>query len=159
MRRFAAGECQVLVATTVVEVGVDVANASVLVVEHAERFGLAQLHQLRGRVGRGSHRSHCILLHEPRLTAEAGRRLEVIARTDDGFAIAREDLALRGPGELLGLRQHGPVDLRLADLVRDEAILEDARAAVAAAGGATGHGAQRAALRRWGRWMGLAEAG
>jgi ATP-dependent DNA helicase RecG len=159
MRRFAAGECQVLVATTVVEVGVDVANASVLVVEHAERFGLAQLHQLRGRVGRGAHPSHCILLHEPRLTTEAGRRLEVIARTDDGFAIAREDLALRGPGELLGLRQHGPVDLRLADLVRDETILEDARTAVAAADGAAGHRAQRAALRRWGRRMGLAEAG
>jgi ATP-dependent DNA helicase RecG len=159
MRRFATGECQVLVATTVVEVGVDVPNATVLVVEHAERFGLAQLHQLRGRVGRGTHRSHCILLHDPRLTPEAARRLETIARTDDGFAIAREDLALRGPGELLGLRQHGPVDLRLADLVRDEAILHEARAAVAGSGGAAGPGARQAAMRRWGRRIGLAEAG
>jgi ATP-dependent DNA helicase RecG len=159
MREFARGDCQVLVATTVIEVGVDVANASILVVEHAERFGLAQLHQLRGRVGRGPHASRCILLHGSRLTPEARRRLAVIARTEDGFAIAREDLALRGPGELLGLRQHGPLDLRLADLGRDEAIVEEARReAMTAAGAEPGLAIRRAALRRWGPRFGLSEA-
>ena len=160
MAAFVAGRTAVLVATTVIEVGVDVPNATLLVIEHAERFGLAQLHQLRGRVGRGAQRSLCVLLHGPQPSAEAARRLEVLARTHDGFEIARADLAMRGPGELLGLRQHGPLDLRLADLVRDEEFLERARtdAARLMAAGLPGPLAQ-AALRRWGRRVGLLAAG
>ncbi len=128
MDRFRAGEIRVLVATTVIEVGVDVPNASVMIVEHAERFGLSQLHQLRGRVGRGAARSHCLLIaHFRRAGDEARERLRAVERTQDGFEIAREDLRIRGPGELLGTRQSGQKLFDVADLYRDEAILEEAR--------------------------------
>lgn len=127
MSRFAAGGCDILVATTVIEVGVDVPNASVMIIEHAERFGLSQLHQLRGRVGRGGKKSFCLLLYSPALS-EAGReRLSVIRSSTDGFAIAREDLRLRGPGEFMGARQSGAPMLRFADLEADIALLDAAR--------------------------------
>jgi ATP-dependent DNA helicase RecG len=124
---FASGATQVLVSTTVVEVGVDVPEASVMVIEHAERFGLAQLHQLRGRVGRGAAASHCLLIHEGRQSA-ARQRLEVLANSCDGFEIAEMDLRLRGPGQMLGTRQSGLPDLALASLHDDGAVLEQARA-------------------------------
>jgi ATP-dependent DNA helicase RecG len=128
MERFRAGGMAVLVATTVIEVGVDVPNASVMIVEHAERFGLSQLHQLRGRVGRGAARSHCLLVaHFKRAGDEARERLRVMESTQDGFEIARADLRIRGPGELIGTRQAGQKLLEIADLYRDEAILEEAR--------------------------------
>jgi ATP-dependent DNA helicase RecG len=128
MDRFRAGEVKVLVATTVIEVGVDVPNATVMVVEHAERFGLSQLHQLRGRVGRGAAKSSCLLVaHLRRAGEEARERLLAMERTQDGFEIARVDLKIRGPGELLGTRQSGQRLLDVADLYRDEAILEEAR--------------------------------
>jgi len=124
---FARGESQVLVSTTVVEVGVDVPEASVMVIEHAERFGLAQLHQLRGRVGRGAAASHCLLLHGGN-NADARQRLEVLVRSTDGFEIAEMDLRLRGPGQVLGTRQSGLPDLALASLTDDGDLLEQARA-------------------------------
>ncbi|MCX5955450.1 MAG: ATP-dependent DNA helicase RecG [Cyanobacteria bacterium] len=124
---FARGECHVLVSTTVVEVGVDVPEASVMVIEHAERFGLAQLHQLRGRVGRGAAASHCLLLHGGN-NADARQRLEVLVRSSDGFEIAEMDLRLRGPGQVLGTRQSGLPDLALASLTDDGDLLEQARA-------------------------------
>jgi ATP-dependent DNA helicase RecG len=127
MKDFAAGRIQLLVSTTVIEVGVDVANASLMVIEHAERFGLAQLHQLRGRVGRGSTDSACVLLYEGALSESARHRLKVIYENSDGFAIAREDLLLRGPGEFLGARQSGVPMLRFADLARDAELVEQAR--------------------------------
>jgi len=127
MNAFAAGELDVLVATTVIEVGVDVPNASVMVVEHAERFGLAQLHQLRGRVGRGSAQSVCILLFSPALSQTARARLKVIFEHGDGFVIAREDLRIRGPGEFVGARQSGIPLLRYADLEKDVELIEAAR--------------------------------
>jgi len=127
MDRFAAGEVAVLVATTVIEVGVDVPNASLMAIEHAERFGLAQLHQLRGRVGRGAVESTCYLLFEEPLTDTAKARLKVIYETNDGFEIARSDLVIRGPGEFLGARQSGVPLLRFADLERDVALIEQAR--------------------------------
>jgi len=128
MARFAAGELQVLVATTVIEVGVDVANATVMVIEHAERFGLAQLHQLRGRVGRGVHPSTCVLLAHGRLSEVARVRLEAMVRTGDGFALAETDLELRGPGDFFGTRQSGMPTFRVAHLLRDRDLLEKARA-------------------------------
>lgn len=127
MAEFTAGRIQVLVATTVIEVGVDVPNASLMVIEHAERFGLAQLHQLRGRVGRGRTSSVCVLLFQPPLTPTARERLKVMFETNDGFEIARRDLWLRGPGEFLGARQSGQAMLRFADLDRDEALVVTAR--------------------------------
>ena len=127
MRSFKAGAIQVLVATTVIEVGIDVPNASVMLIEHAERFGLSQLHQLRGRVGRGPWKSYCILLTGGRLGEEAQRRVEAMAATNDGFKIAEVDLQLRGPGEFFGTRQSGLPEFRVADLLRDTAILEEAR--------------------------------
>lgn len=127
MAAFAAGETQVLVATTVIEVGVDVPNASLMVIEHAERFGLAQLHQLRGRVGRGSHASSCILLYAEPLSATAKARLKIIYTHSDGFEIARQDLRLRGPGEFVGSRQSGVPLLRYADLDKDADLVEIAR--------------------------------
>jgi len=128
MTRFRSGEVRVLVATTVIEVGVDVPNASVMIVEHAERFGLSQLHQLRGRVGRGAAKSHCLLLaHFGRAGDEARERLGVMTRSQDGFEIARADLEIRGPGELLGTRQAGQPLFEIADLYRDESILDEAR--------------------------------
>ena len=129
MARFKAGETDILVATTVIEVGVDVPNASVMVIEHAERFGLSQLHQLRGRVGRGAYQSHCILMAGPKRTHEAEARLNAMAATDDGFVISEEDLKLRGSGDLFGTRQSGEAALQLADLVRDQELLQEAREA------------------------------
>ncbi len=123
MERFKAGKLQLLVATTVIEVGVDVANASLMVIENAERMGLAQLHQLRGRVGRGEHASTCVLLYRPPLGELARERLGTLRETNDGFEIARRDLELRGPGELLGTRQTGLVQMRVADLMRDADLL------------------------------------
>ncbi|MGE5170463.1 MAG: ATP-dependent DNA helicase RecG [Rudaea sp.] len=127
MDAFVRGEIAVLVATTVIEVGVDVPNASIMVIEHAERFGLAQLHQLRGRIGRGAAESTCVLLFEEPLTDTARQRLKVIYETTDGFEIARQDLLIRGPGEFLGARQSGVPLLRFADLERDVALIEQAR--------------------------------
>jgi ATP-dependent DNA helicase RecG len=127
MRRFQRGEIDVLVATTVVEVGVDVPNATVMVVEHAERFGLAQLHQLRGRVGRGAAKSYCILITGPRVSEQGEERLNAMVRTQDGFELAELDLSMRGPGEFFGTRQAGLPDFRVANLLRDRAILELAK--------------------------------
>jgi ATP-dependent DNA helicase RecG len=127
MRRFQRGEIDVLVATTVIEVGVDVPNATVMVVEHAERFGLAQLHQLRGRVGRGAAKSYCILITGERVSEEAEERLNAMVRTQDGFELAELDLSMRGPGEFFGTRQAGLPDFRVANLVRDRALLELAK--------------------------------
>ena len=126
MYAFATGQTHILVSTTVVEVGVDVPNASIMVVEHAERFGLSQLHQLRGRVGRGSWESHCILLYQAPWTDDARERLKAMASTSDGFVIAERDLELRGPGDFFGTRQSGMPKLRTGDLVRDRDIMEDA---------------------------------
>jgi ATP-dependent DNA helicase RecG len=127
MAKFKSGESSVLVATTVIEVGVDVAEATIMVVEHAERFGLAQLHQLRGRVGRGAAKSTCLLVYQPPLGDTAKARLQTLRDTDDGFVIAEEDLRLRGPGELLGARQSGLPEFRLADLSAHAALLAAAR--------------------------------
>jgi ATP-dependent DNA helicase RecG len=125
MRAFKQGEVDLLVATTVIEVGVDVPNASLMVIENAERLGLAQLHQLRGRVGRGSAASSCVLLYQAPLSRMARERLDTMRTTSDGFVIAEKDLALRGPGELLGTRQTGLAEFRLADLARDADLLPD----------------------------------
>ena len=127
MHAFARGDVHILVSTTVVEVGVDVPNASVMLVEHAERFGLSQLHQLRGRVGRGPHQSYCMLLYQAPLTELGRERLKALTETTDGFAIAERDLALRGPGDFFGTRQSGMPTLRVGDLLRDHALMEEAR--------------------------------
>ncbi|HMA22826.1 MAG TPA: ATP-dependent DNA helicase RecG, partial [Gemmatimonadaceae bacterium] len=129
MRRFRDGQIDVLVATTVIEVGIDVPNATVMLIEHPERFGLSQLHQLRGRVGRGAAESYCILLGD--VSPEAGERLQVFVRTEDGFEIAREDLRMRGMGDLFGERQSGVPTFRIADPLRDEALNDRAREAAA----------------------------
>jgi ATP-dependent DNA helicase RecG len=128
MRSFKERDIDILVATTVIEVGIDVPNASLMVVEHAERFGLSQLHQLRGRVGRGSARSRCILLTPGRMSEEGSKRLRVMEETNDGFRIAEADLEIRGPGDFLGTRQAGIPDFRVANILRDGRILEEARA-------------------------------
>jgi len=133
MGAFSRGEFDVLVSTTVVEVGVDVANASVMLVEHAERFGLSQLHQLRGRVGRGPHQSYCILLYQYPLTDQGRARLKALTETTDGFEIAERDLELRGPGDFFGTRQSGMPTLRVGDLVRDHQLMEAARREAVAA--------------------------
>ncbi len=127
MNRFLKGETQIMVATTVIEVGVDIPNASVMVVESAERFGLSQLHQLRGRVGRGAEQSYCILMTSFKLTQDAKTRLETMVKTNDGFEIAEVDLKLRGPGDLMGTQQSGVLNLRIADIIKDAAILKRAR--------------------------------
>jgi ATP-dependent DNA helicase RecG len=127
MEGFKSGEVDILVSTTVVEVGVDVPNATVMVIEHAERFGLAQLHQLRGRVGRGAHKSYCVLMVGPGASDDARERIQVLADTNDGFVIAEKDLELRGPGEFLGVRQHGLPRFSVADLSHDTRLLMQAR--------------------------------
>jgi ATP-dependent DNA helicase RecG len=127
LHAFVAGEIKILVSTTVIEVGVDVPNASVMIVEHAERFGLSQLHQLRGRVGRGAKKSYCVLLTSDKKTAVAEERLGIMAKTTDGFVVAEKDLEIRGPGELLGTRQSGLPEFRIGNLVRDRLLLESAR--------------------------------
>jgi ATP-dependent DNA helicase RecG len=132
MRMFQRGELQILVATTVIEVGVDVPNATVMVIEHAERFGLAQLHQLRGRIGRGAAKSYCILMTGGKVSEEGQRRLDAMVRTNDGFQIAELDLELRGPGEFFGTRQAGLPSFRVANLIRDAQLLEAAKREAAA---------------------------
>jgi ATP-dependent DNA helicase RecG len=127
MRNFRDGEYQILVATTVIEVGVDVANANVMVIEHSERFGLSQLHQLRGRVGRGEHKSYCMLMLGHAVSEEARSRVKVMEETTDGFLISERDLEIRGPGEFLGTRQSGLPGFKLANIVRDARILQEAR--------------------------------
>jgi ATP-dependent DNA helicase RecG len=127
MRRFQRGEIDVLVSTTVIEVGVDVPNASLMVVEHADRFGLAQLHQLRGRVGRGSAESTCILMTGSHITPHAEKRLDAMVNTQNGFELAELDLRMRGPGEFFGTRQAGLPEFRVADLIRDRKLLEIAK--------------------------------
>jgi ATP-dependent DNA helicase RecG len=123
MDAFKAGELDLLVATTVIEVGVDVPNASLMIIENPERLGLAQLHQLRGRVGRGDVASHCILLYKYPLSKTALKRLNVLRESNDGFYIAEQDLAIRGPGEVLGTKQTGIADMKIADLLRDQALI------------------------------------
>jgi ATP-dependent DNA helicase RecG len=167
MRRFQRGEIDVLVATTVIEVGVDVPNATVMVVEHAERFGLAQLHQLRGRVGRGAAKSYCVLITGSRISPLGEERLNAMVRTQDGFELAELDLSLRGPGEFFGTRQAGLPDFRVANLVRDRELLELAK--IEAASFATAPSAEVTETERarvwarlkdaWQRRYGLVEAG
>lgn len=128
MQRFVSGDTQIMVATTVIEVGVNVPNASVMVIENAERFGLSQLHQLRGRVGRGADQSYCILVTTYKLTEETRKRLEIMVQTNDGFEIAEADLKLRGPGDLEGTQQSGVAfDLKIADIARDGQLLQYVR--------------------------------
>jgi ATP-dependent DNA helicase RecG len=127
MQRFVNGETQIMVATTVIEVGVNIPNASVMVIESAERFGLSQLHQLRGRVGRGAEQSYCILMTGHKLSDDAKTRLQTMTQTNDGFQIAEVDLKLRGPGDLMGTQQSGLLNLKIADVVKDSSILESAR--------------------------------
>ncbi len=127
MERFVKGETQIMVATTVIEVGVNVLNASVMIIESAERFGLSQLHQLRGRVGRGAEQSYCILMTSYKLSEDAKTRLETMCRTNDGFEIAEVDLKLRGPGDLMGTQQSGLLNLKIADIIKDNPILKSAR--------------------------------
>jgi ATP-dependent DNA helicase RecG len=129
MARFAKGETKIMVATTVIEVGVDVPNASVMIVESAQRFGLSQLHQLRGRVGRGAEQSFCILMTDHKLSSESKTRIETMVRTNNGFEIAETDLKLRGPGDLMGTQQSGALDLLIADLGKDGELLKTARVA------------------------------
>jgi len=127
MQRFVRGETQIMVSTTVIEVGVNVPNASVMMIENAEKFGLSQLHQLRGRVGRGAEKSYCILMTSPKLSQDARERIKTMVSTNNGFEIAEKDLELRGPGDIEGTRQSGALNLKLADLVKDKAILEAAK--------------------------------
>ena len=129
MEAFAANEIQILVSTTVVEVGVNVPNATVMLIENAERFGLAQLHQLRGRVGRGEAQSYCIFMQGDE-KEETSRRLDILNRSNDGFYIAEEDLKLRGPGDLFGIRQSGIADFQIADIYQDADLLKESSAAV-----------------------------
>jgi ATP-dependent DNA helicase RecG len=127
MENFRRGELEILVSTTVIEVGVDVPNATIMVIEHAERFGLSQLHQLRGRIGRGKEKSTCLLIAPKRVSEDARERLETMVATNDGFAIAETDLRLRGPGEFFGTRQHGSLGFHIANPLRDRELLELAR--------------------------------
>ena len=127
MSQFAAGKTQIMVATTVIEVGVNVPNASVMIVESAEKFGLSQLHQLRGRVGRGAEQSYCLLMTSFKLSEEAKKRIGTLVRTNDGFEIAEVDLKMRGPGDIMGTQQSGLLDLKIADLARDGQIVQLAR--------------------------------
>jgi len=153
MRRFEAGEVDLLVATTVIEVGVNVPNASLMIIENPERLGLAQLHQLRGRVGRGETRSSCVLLYHGPLGETARARLGILRESNDGFRIARRDLEIRGPGEVLGTRQTGALTYRIADLLRDGHLLE--RVQASAPGLLNDHPEAVTALIR--RWVGEGE--
>ena len=162
MSRFRDGRDRILVATTVVEVGIDVPNATTMVVADCERYGLSQLHQLRGRIGRGGGESTMILLGNPK-SPEAKRRIEVLIETTDGFRIAKEDLELRGPGEILGTRQHGLPDLKIASLRTDGDLLEQARRDAFALvrkdprlAGESGALVRKTLIRRWGRRIELA---
>ena len=166
MQRFRSGEVQLLVATTVIEVGVDVSNATIMLIEHADRFGLSQLHQLRGRVGRGAEQSYCLLLPSEQYSADALKRLRVMVETNDGFRIAEADLEIRGPGDFLGTRQAGLPDFRVASLVKDSAILERARQEafrfLEATDQLTAERAQKVKkelIRRWGGRLELAAIG
>src|SRR5437870_3333183 len=167
MRMFQKGELDILVSTTVIEVGVDVANATVMVIEHAERFGLAQLHQLRGRIGRGAAKSYCILMTGGKVSEDGERRLDALVRTTDGFQIAELDLELRGPGEFFGTRQAGMPNFQVANLIRDRQLLEAAkREAAAVLAGPTPEISQEEINRalchmrnRWQRTYGLVEVG
>jgi ATP-dependent DNA helicase RecG len=161
MKAFAAGEIKVLVSTTVVEVGVDVPNASVMIVEHAERFGLSQLHQLRGRVGRDRHQSYCCLVYQSPLSDEARERLKAMTETTDGFDIAERDLLLRGPGDFFGTRQAGAPTFRVIDLVRDRDLLEVARREAAdwLASSPPTHDALKSLLEGWHQRFQLIEVG
>ena len=161
MRAFAAGEIHILVATTVIEVGIDVPNATVMVVEHAERFGLSQLHQLRGRVGRGSQQSACILLYQFPITEDGRERLKMMTETTDGFVIAEKDLQLRGPGDVFGTRQAGAPTLRVGDLRRDHLLMEEARREACAwlDAGASDTGWLDEFRRTWGQRYGLIAVG
>ena len=165
MRELKEGGIQILVSTTVIEVGIDVPNASVMLIEHAERFGLSQLHQLRGRVGRGPWKSYCILLTAAR-SEDARKRIAAMTETNDGFRIAEVDLSVRGPGDFFGTRQSGLPEFRVADLLRDAAVLEEARADAVAIVQRDprllepGHRALRAALlTRWRGKLDLAGVG
>ena len=167
MRRFQSGELNILVATTVIEVGVDVPNATVMVIEHAERFGLSQLHQLRGRTGRGGAKSFCILMTGGKVSEEGQRRLDAMVRTTDGFQIAEMDLELRGPGEFFGTRQAGLPSFRIANLMRDRELLEVAKREAAAVLAGPNQEvspeeierAVRAMRNRWEHTYGLVEVG
>ncbi len=167
MRMFQKGELDILVSTTVIEVGVDVANATVMVIEHAERFGLAQLHQLRGRIGRGAAKSYCVLMTGGKVSEDGERRLDALVRTTDGFQIAELDLELRGPGEFFGTRQAGMPNFQVANLIRDRQLLEAAkREAAAVLAGPTPEISQEEINRalchmrnRWQRTYGLVEVG
>jgi len=167
MRMFQKGELDVLVSTTVIEVGVDVANASVMVIEHAERFGLAQLHQLRGRIGRGAAKSYCVLMTGGKISEEGERRLDAMVRTNDGFKIAELDLELRGPGEFFGTKQAGLPSFRVANIIRDRKLLEAAKhEAAAVLAGPNAEVSQEDISRalvhmrsRWQKTYGLVEVG
>jgi ATP-dependent DNA helicase RecG len=167
MHRFQRREIDVLISTTVIEVGVDVPNATMMVIEHAERFGLAQMHQLRGRVGRGSAKSYCILMTGGKISEQAVERLAAMVRTQNGFELAELDLQLRGPGEFFGTRQAGIPDFQVADLVRDRALLELAKTESAhfvAEGGSETTEQEKAIVRNrlqeaWQRRYGLVDAG
>ena len=166
MARFKRGELDVLIATTVIEVGVDVSNATVMVIENAERFGLAQLHQLRGRVGRGAAKSFCVLLTGAAVSPEAEARLDALVATTNGFELAEIDLAQRGPGEFFGTRQAGLPDLRVASLTRDRELLELAKAEAARFAAGPDAGTERPEIeavwarlkQQWQRRYGLVEA-
>jgi ATP-dependent DNA helicase RecG len=167
MREFQRGEIEILVATTVVEVGVDVSNATVMVIEHADRFGLAQLHQLRGRIGRGAAKSYCVLMHGSKVSEEGQRRLDAMVQNDDGFKIAELDLELRGPGDFFGTKQAGIPSFRVANLIRDRQLLEAAkREAAFVVAGPNAEVSQseidralKAMRARWSLSYGLAEVG
>ncbi len=128
MQRFVSGDTHIMVSTTVIEVGVNIPNASVMVIESAEKFGLSQLHQLRGRVGRGTEKSFCILLTGVKVSTEARERIKIMCATNDGFRIAEKDLEIRGPGDIQGTRQSGALNFKIASIVNDKALLELARA-------------------------------
>jgi ATP-dependent DNA helicase RecG len=167
MREFQRGEIEILIATTVIEVGVDVSNATVMVIEHADRFGLAQLHQLRGRIGRGAAKSYCVLMHGGKVSEEGERRLDAMVKNNDGFKIAELDLELRGPGDFFGTKQAGIPSFRVANLIRDRELLEAAKreAAFVIAGPNAAlskeeiERALRAMRARWSLSYGLAEVG